>query len=168
MQWVKICQSVTSDQLTLNLFLKPPFHWTAIRLRPWRSRIFSKIIPNRRGSVDSDAIWKLDASSTLPLRFYYASATLLLRSHYDIEELVTLSLRWWRCSCDLATTSAKAQCVYMWKVHCIARSTDTLHSHQCLSSRYSRITEDQWESVHIYIYIHILILDFRLNPYVNS
>ena len=27
----------------------PPFHWTAIPLRSWRSRIFSKIIPNRRG-----------------------------------------------------------------------------------------------------------------------
>ena len=26
----------------------PPFHWTAIPLRSWRSRIFSKIIPNRR------------------------------------------------------------------------------------------------------------------------
>ena len=71
----------------------PPFHWTAIPLRSWRSRIFSKIIPNRRGSVDRHTIWGLDASSTLPVRFYYASVTLLLRSHYDNENLATLSLR---------------------------------------------------------------------------
>ena len=89
-----------------RITLKTPFHWTAIRLRSWRSRIFSKIIPNRIRSVDSHTIWGLDASSTLPLRFYYASATLPLRSHYDSEDLVTLSLRWWRCSCDLATTLA--------------------------------------------------------------
>ena len=63
----------------------------------------SKIIPNRRGSVDSHTIWGLDASSTL---FYYASVTLLLRSHYDNEDLATLSLRWWRCSCDLTSTLA--------------------------------------------------------------
>ena len=67
---------------------------------------FSKSIPNRRGSVDSHTIWGLYASSTLPLRFYYASVTLLLRSHYDNEDLATLSLRWWRCSCDLATSLA--------------------------------------------------------------
>ena len=78
----------------------------AIPLRSWRSRIFSKINPNRRGSVDSHTIWGLDASRALPLRFYYASATLLLRSHYVNEDLTTLSLRWWRCSCDLATTLA--------------------------------------------------------------
>ena len=89
--------------------LKNPFHWTAIQLRSWRSRIFSKIIPNRRGRVGSHAIWGLGASSTLPLRFYYASATLLLRSHCDNEDLTTLSLRWWRCSCDLATTLATKQ-----------------------------------------------------------
>ena len=70
--------------------LKPRFHWTAIPLRSWRSRIFSKIIPNRRESVDSHTIWGLNASSTLPLRFYYASVTLLLRSHYDNEDLTTL------------------------------------------------------------------------------
>ena len=83
-----------------------PFNWTAIPLRSWRSRVFSEIIPNRRGSVDSHMIWGLEASSTLPLYFYYASVTLLLRSHYDNEDLATLSLRWWRCSCDLATTLA--------------------------------------------------------------
>ena len=72
---------------------KPPFHWTAIPLRSWRSRIFSKIIPNRRGSVGSHMICGFDASSTLPLRFHYASATLLLRSYNDNEDLTTLSLR---------------------------------------------------------------------------
>ena len=83
-----------------------PFHWTAIPLRSWRSRIFSKKFPNCRGSVDSHTILGLDASSTLPLRFFYASVTLLLRPHHDNEDLATLSLRWWRCSCDLATTLA--------------------------------------------------------------
>ena len=86
----------------------PPFHWTTIPLRSWRSRIFSKIIPNRRGSVDSHTILELDAVSTLPLRFYYASTTLLLRSHYDNEDLVTLSLRWWWCSWDLTTCTTLA------------------------------------------------------------
>ena len=52
----------------------PPFHWTVIPLRSWRSRIFSIIIPNRCGSVDSHTIRGL----TLPVRFYYASAALLL------------------------------------------------------------------------------------------
>ena len=42
-------------------------------------RFFSKIIPTRRGSVDNHTIWGLDSSSTLPLLFYYVSATLLLR-----------------------------------------------------------------------------------------
>ena len=84
----------------------PPFHWMAFPLRSWRSRIFSKIIPNRCGSIDCHMIWGLDASSTLPVRFYYASVTLLLGSHYDNEDLATLSLCWWRCSCDLARTLA--------------------------------------------------------------
>ena len=96
-------------EMLLRIFIEnnsliPPFHWTAIPLRSWRSRIFSRIIPNRRGSVDSHTSWGLDASRTLSLRFYYASATLLLRSHYDNEDLATLSLRWRRCSCDLDTT----------------------------------------------------------------
>ena len=71
----------------------PLFQWTPIPLRSWRPSIFSKIIPNRRRSVDSHTIWGLGASSTLPLRFFYASVTLLLRSHYDNEDLTTLSLR---------------------------------------------------------------------------
>ena len=52
----------------LNLCLtvcKTPFHWTAIRLRSWRSRIFSKIIPNGRGSVGSNAIWGFDSQKFL-------------------------------------------------------------------------------------------------------
>ena len=56
--------------------------------------------------IAAKAIWGLDASSTLPLRFYYASVMLLLRFHYDNVDLATLSLRWWRWSCDLATTLA--------------------------------------------------------------
>ena len=59
------------------------FHWTAIPLRSWRSWIFSKIITNRRGSVDSHTIWGV----TLPVRFHYAAATLLLRSHCDNKDL---------------------------------------------------------------------------------
>ena len=76
-------------------------------LRSWRSRSFSKIIPNRSRSVDSHTTWGLHASSTLPLRFYYASVrllprysrfgcvviALLLRSHYDNEDPAKLSLR---------------------------------------------------------------------------
>ena len=57
--------------------LSPPLHWIAIPLRSWRSRIFSKIIPNRRRSIDIHTIWGLDGSSTFPLRFYYASIKLL-------------------------------------------------------------------------------------------
>ena len=72
-----------------------PFHWTAILLRSWRTRSFSKIIPNRRGSVDNHTIWGLGASSTLPLRFYYASATTMkmrLRLVYtDGDAAATLS-----------------------------------------------------------------------------
>ena len=101
-RWVQFVEGMFPYKTTL----KHPFHWTAIPLRLWRSRIFSIIIPNRRWSVDSRTILGLDASSTLPLRFYHASVTLLLRSHYDNEDLDTLSLRWWRCSCDLATTFA--------------------------------------------------------------
>ena len=106
----------------------PPFHWTAIPLRSWRSRIFSKIIPNCRGSVDCHTIWGLDASSTLPPRFYYASVTLLLPSRYDTEDPTTLSLRWWRCSCDLATTLAmelRFRCAFVSFIYRIWKS-DTL------------------------------------------
>ena len=39
-------------------------------------------------------------------RSQYASTTLLLRPHHYNEDLTTLSLRWTRCSCDLATTLA--------------------------------------------------------------
>ena len=70
--------------------LNPPFHWTEIPPRYWRSQIYSKKIPNRRGSVDNHTIWRLGASGTLPLRFYYASATLLLRSHYTMKNRLRL------------------------------------------------------------------------------
>ena len=104
---------------TINLSL-PTFRLTTFPLRSWRSRSFSKIIPNRSGSVDSHTIWELHVPRTLPLRFYYASVTLLprcsrfgcvviallLRSRYDNEDPATLSLRLWRCSYALATTSA--------------------------------------------------------------
>ena len=87
--------------------LIPTFHWTTFPLRSWRSRSFSKIIPNRSRSVDSHTIWGLHASSTFPLRFCYASVTLLprcsrfgcvviallLRSRYDNEDPATLRVR---------------------------------------------------------------------------
>ena len=98
----------------------PTFHWTAFPLRSWRSRSFPKIIPNRSRGVDSHTIWGLHVPSTVSLRFYYASVTLLprcsrfgcvviallLRSRYDNEDPATLSLCLWRCSYALATTSA--------------------------------------------------------------
>ena len=70
-----------------------PFHWTVIHLHSLRSWIFSKIIQNRRETVDNHSIWGLGASSTLPLRFYYDSVALPLRSHYDNEDPATLNLR---------------------------------------------------------------------------
>ena len=76
-----------------TMYEKAPFHWTAILLRSWRSQNFSKIIPNCRGSVDSHKVWGLGASSTLPLRFYNVSVTLLLRPQYANEDSATLSLR---------------------------------------------------------------------------
>ena len=76
----------------------PPPHSTG---RSWRSRIFSKTIPNRRGSVDNHTI---DASSTLPLRFYYASVTLLLRSCYDPTTTMKIWLRLVYSDGDVAAT----------------------------------------------------------------
>ena len=79
----------------------PPFHWTAIPLRSLRSRIFSKIIPNCRGSVDSHTIWGLDASTTLLLRFSYAPATIPLRqwrSGCAYGDVAATLLRPWRWS----------------------------------------------------------------------
>ena len=81
--------------------LIPPFHWTAIPLRSWRSRIFSKIIPNRRGSVDSHTIWGLDASSTLPLRCCYdptSTMKIWLRLVYANGDVAATLLRPWRRS----------------------------------------------------------------------
>ena len=49
--------------------LNPPPHSTGRQLRYAHGDLgFS----NRRGSVDCHTIWGLGASSTLPLRFYYA------------------------------------------------------------------------------------------------
>ena len=81
------------------LWSKTPFHWTAIPLRSLRSRIFSKIIPNRRGSVDSHTIWGLDASSTLPLRCCYDPTTTMkiwLRLVYADGDVAATLLRHWR------------------------------------------------------------------------
>ena len=94
--------------------LIPTFHWTAFPLRSWRSRSFSKIIPNRSRSVDSQ-IWGLHASSTLPLCFYYASVSLLprcsrfgcvviallLQSRYDNEDPATLMAMQLRACYDI-------------------------------------------------------------------
>ena len=82
----------------------PPFHWTAIPLRSWRCGIFSKIIPNRRGSVDSHTIWGLGASSTLPLRFHYASITLPLSCYYDPTTTMKIWLRLVYADGDVAAT----------------------------------------------------------------
>ena len=82
-----------------SIVLKPPFHWTVIPLRSWRSRIFSKIIANRRGSVDSHTIWGLDASSTLPLRCCYDPTTTMkiwLRLDYADGDVAVTMLRPWR------------------------------------------------------------------------
>ena len=79
----------------------PQFHWTAIPLRSWRSRIFSKIIPNRRGSVDSHTIWGVDASTTLPLRCCYDPTTTIkiwLRLVYADGGVAAALLRPWRWS----------------------------------------------------------------------
>ena len=95
------------DCFEFPCLLIPTFHWTKFPLRSWRSRSFSKIIPNRSRSVDSHTIWGLHASSTLLLCFYNTSVTLLphcsrfgcvviallLRSRYDNEDPTTLSLR---------------------------------------------------------------------------
>ena len=99
----------TNDVITSapDLTIIPTFHWTTFPLRSWRSRSFSKIIPNRSRSVDSHTIWGLHVSSTFPLRFCYAAVTLLprcsrfgcvvvallLRSRYDNEDPATLRVR---------------------------------------------------------------------------
>ena len=72
------------------------FHWTAIPLCSWRSQIFSKIFPNRRGSVDNHTIWGLDASSTLLLRICYDPTTTMkirLRLVYADGDAATTLLR---------------------------------------------------------------------------
>ena len=78
----------------------PPFHWTAIPLSSWRSRNFSKIIPNRRGSVDSHTI----LGFALPVPSHYASTTLPLRSCYDPTTTMKIWLRLVYADDDLAAT----------------------------------------------------------------
>ena len=89
----------------VRAWLNPPLHWTAIPLlRSWRSRIFTKIIPNRRWTVDSHSIWGLDASSTLPVRFQNASTTLPLRCCYDPTTTMKIWLRLVYADGDVAAT----------------------------------------------------------------
>ena len=85
--------SLLDKSIKLEISLNPPFHWTAISLRSWRSQIFSKTIPNRRRSIANHTIWGHDAYSTLPLRFYYASTTLLLHFCYDPTTTMKIQLR---------------------------------------------------------------------------
>ena len=62
----------------------------AIPLHSWRSRVFSKIIPNHRGSVDSHTGF---GDLTLPVCFHYASTTLPLRCCYDPTTTMKIWLR---------------------------------------------------------------------------
>ena len=78
--------------------LKPRFKWTAFRLRSWRSRIFSKIIPNRRGSVDSHLTLPTYASTTLLLRSHYTTMKIWLRLVYADGDVAATLLRPWRWS----------------------------------------------------------------------
>ena len=94
----------------LYQLLIPTFHWTTFPLRSWRSRSFSKIIPNRSRSVDSHTIWGLHASSTLPLRFHYASITLLLRCCRAAHDSAALSLRF--CYDPATTMKTRLRSVY--------------------------------------------------------
>ena len=96
-----IGKTCCSSPILSKTYLKPPFHWTAIPLRSWRSRIFSKIIPNRRGSVGNHTIWGLDLSSTLPLRCCYDPTTTMkiwLRLVYADGDVAATLLRPWRWS----------------------------------------------------------------------
>ena len=95
------CLIRTFNICTETEFCNHPFHWTAIPLRSWRSKIFTKIILNRRGSVDSHMIWGLDASNTLLLRCYYDPTTTMkiwLRLVYADGDVSATLLRPWRWS----------------------------------------------------------------------
>ena len=81
----------------------PPFHWTAIPPRYWRSQIFSKKYsksPRKRRQPHDLETWCFRyASATIPLRQWrsgYAKSTLMatqLRPCYDLGDGATFSLR---------------------------------------------------------------------------
>ena len=81
-----------------------PFPWTGIPLRSWRSLIFSKIIPNRRGRSTATRFgdWRFHyASTTLPSRCCYnPTTTMKIRLHlvYADSDAAATLLRTWRWS----------------------------------------------------------------------
>ena len=105
---MKIRHTLSQEDSCVKIYdyFRPTFNWTAFPLRSWRSRSFSKIIPNRSRSVDSHTIWGLHASSTLPLRFYYASLRCCRASH----DSVALSLRF--CYDPATTMKIRLRSVY--------------------------------------------------------
>ena len=86
--------------MVCNSSKHPPFHWTAIPLRSWRSRLSSKIIPNRRGSV---AVTRC-GDFTLPERFHYASTSLPLRVCCNPTTTMNICLRLVYADGDVAAT----------------------------------------------------------------
>ena len=80
----------------------PPFHWTAIPLRSWRSRIFSKLFQIAAEAWTATRFGDL----TLPVHFHYASTTLPLRSCCDPSTTMKIWLRLVYADGDLATTLA--------------------------------------------------------------
>ena len=87
-----VANSEESDQeqseVDLHCLLKQTFHWSAIPLRSWQSWSFFKLFQIAAEAWTRSQI----GTSTLSVRFHYASARLLLRSHYDNEDPATLSL----------------------------------------------------------------------------
>ena len=100
--WFVHCAQANKSHNCLYTIFASQGYWNPHSTgRSWQSRIFSKIIPNRRRSVDGHTIWELNASSTHPLCFYYAAATImkiwLLLVYADGYVAATL-LRPWRWS----------------------------------------------------------------------
>ena len=150
MKTVDFSETIAASDLKVGRCrqLIPTFHWTAFPLRSWRSRTFSKIIPNHSRSVDSHTILGPHASSTLQLRFYYASVTLLprclrfgcvviallLRSRYDNEDPTTLMAM----QLVLATTSAtelRFRCAFVSCLYKIGGLKLVLCSFECQTSK---------------------------------